>query len=409
MNLVSFAFRNLGRNRRRTVISILGATLSTALMVVYGALMEGMMDTMRDNITRAQLGDLQIHPPDYRDKAGLYLTIPDAAAMVNRLEEKGLYGSARLKDWMLGATRDNSAGIRVTGIDPVKESRVTDMHTYIARGKWIATEDPRGVVLGTKVAKNLGLSPGDELIILGQAADGSMANDIYRIRGVLKPVDAITDRSGLWMTRQAFRDLLLLEHGAHEIALRRVSEEDPLTAAVQRAAQVAPGQEVESWRQMSPAIADLLDMSGISLGIMFFITYTALGLLLLNSGLMSVYERQRELGILKALGMRPPSIVVLILLESLLQTLAGVVPGVLLGVGGAWLTEYYPLDLTMFTDQLAFGGVSMSPEWYGRLTGDVIMQPAIFLFVIIMFSGLYPAIKAARVNPVESISGTHGF
>jgi ABC-type lipoprotein release transport system permease subunit len=257
------------------------------------------------------------------------------------------------------------------------------------------------VVLGRRLAQSLEASPGDELVVLSQAADGSLANDLFVVRGILLGVADATDRTAVIMTSQAFRELLVFPNGAHQIIVRR-SEEGELDDVVAQIQVVAPDLTVRSWRQLMPTVAAMLDSTQDIILVVFFIVYVAVGILILNAMLMAVFERIRELGILKALGMGPGSILSLILLETTIQLSVALLAGLLLALPGMFVLARHGIPVGKLAG-MSMMGLAMRPVWYGAYSASTIAGPVIMLVLMALVAALYPAAKAAWIRPVAAI------
>jgi ABC-type lipoprotein release transport system permease subunit len=264
------------------------------IMILFAALMAGMLQTSERNAVAMNLGDIQIHAEGYRDDPDLYNRIDNTADLVNKLQQAGFHATQRIYGFGLAAAGSTSAGVQMRGVNLKNEATVTQVHKHVMQGQWLADSDPMGVVIGRKLARTLGVRPGDEVIIIGQATDGSMANDLYTVRGVLKSIGEEVDRAGFFMVERSFRELMVLPEGAHEIAVMRPDRSSDLESATAQVAALARGYETLNWRQLQPVIARLLDLADAQTIIMILITYVAVAMVILNAMLMSVFERIRE-------------------------------------------------------------------------------------------------------------------
>ena len=192
-----------------------------------------------------------------------------------------------------------------------------------------------GVVVGRRLARSLDLAVGGELIVLSQAADGSIANDLYIVRGILQSVSDAVDRSTVFLNEAAFRELFVLPSGAHRIVVRKPDDHE-LPAAVEAVQGLAPGLDARSWRTLLPTLATYLDSANASMQIVSAVIYIVVAILILNAMLMAVFERIREFGVLKALGVEPRQVLWLIFVESGLQTGLALAVGVALAVPTLW-------------------------------------------------------------------------
>jgi ABC-type lipoprotein release transport system permease subunit len=403
LKIITMASRNVLRNWRRTLVTTLAMGFAGLIMILFASLMEGLLQASERNAVAMDLGDIQIHAYGYRDDPDLYNRIKNPEKIVKAIKAVGLYATQRLYGFGLVASGSASAGVQLRGIDLINESTVTQIHNHVFAGKWLDKNDPKGVVLGKKLAKTLGVKPGDELVFVGQASDGSMANDLYNVRGILKSVGEEIDRAGLYMIEEEFRKLMVVDEGAHEIAVMRPDRSTDLVAARNKVASLAPGYETLDWRSLKPVIARILDLADAQMIIMVSITYVAVAMIVLNAMLMSVFERIRELGIMKAIGVKPLQIMLMVYMETIVQIVIASIIALVLGVSISYYFQGNGIDLSNVAEGASFAGVAIDPIWRAYITPEALLVPIIFLFIIALLAVLYPAVKAAVIRPVSAI------
>lgn len=403
MRILSMASRNVIRNWRRTLVTTLAMGFAGFIMILFASLTEGLLYTSERNAVTMNLGDMQIHAEGYRDDPDLYKRIDNASDLVKRLQQAGFHAAQRVYGFGLAAAGSSSAGVQLRGIDLTNEATVTQIHKHVMQGNWLADTDPKGVVIGKKLGRTLNVKPGDEVVIIGQATDGSMANDLYTVRGILKSIGEEVDRAGFFMVERAFRELMVLPQGAHEITVMRPDRSRDLESATTQVAALAPGYETLHWRSLRPVIARILDLADAQTIVMVLITYVAVAMIVLNAMLMSVFERIRELGIMKAIGVTPWQILLLVYVETMVQvTVASII-----ALSSGWSVARYfqnnGIDLSSIAGSTSFGGVAIDPIWYAYVTKEAVIIPIVFLFIIAAAAVIYPAIKAAVIRPVKAI------
>lgn len=405
MNLLSFALKNCKRSPARTWITIGAMAFAGAIMIFYASLIAGWLAAMERNAVGMDLGELQVHAQGYRDDPDLYKRIEDVETLVAALARAGFAAAPRLFSGGLAAAGNASSGVQLRGVDLDRERELTLLPRHVWQGEWLAAEDPAGAVIGRKLARILGLTVGDEVVLVAQAADGSTANELFRVRGILKSVGEGVDRSGFFLGAAAFRSLLLVPDGAHQLVVKRLDGSEGLAVATSRLARLLPACEVRNWQELQPVLARLLAMSDISLVIMLLITYVAVGILTLNTQLMNVFERIPEIGVMKALGFSPWSIFFLILTESAIQVTAAVLLALAAGLPFSFYFSANPIDFSDFVaTSSTIAGVALDAKWYCVVTVDSVLLPVFFLYLIAGLSILYPAGKAALLNPLAAIS-----
>jgi putative ABC transport system permease protein len=401
------AWRNVWRNKRRSMVTIAAMAFALFFELLYAGLIPGMLGGMQEDITSMEVGDIQIHAAEYLERPSMYTTIEQPDALLAKIDEAGWAGSARVLGGGLMAAAEYSAGVAFRGVDVERDGKVTQVSEGLDAGEWLDPADPKGVVLGKVLARVLNVKVGEELVVLTQAADGSMGNDLYHVRGVLMSISGGTDRSTVYVNETTLRDLLVMPEGAHQIIVALPDEAD-LTASKEALvgwAEPIGGATLEilTWRELLPIVGQMLDSVEGMIWIIFFIIYIAVGILILNAMLMAVFERIRELGVLKALGLGPSKVYGLVLTESGIQIGIAAVVGVLLALGPMWYLQTHGINVGSLggTDMM---GVAMRPIWNGIYNAEVATPPLILLFFVAGGAAIYPALKAAWLNPVKAMT-----
>lgn len=404
MKLSTLAVRNVIRHRHRSLVTTLAMAFACTMMIVFAALMDGFAIGTERNVVSMNTGDIQIHQPRYLDDPDIYNLMTDSAEMLSAFRDVGFYATERLFAYGLMASEQSSSGVQLRGVDTKTEPSVTDIDQHVMTGQWLKANKPRGVVIGKKLSKLLDVDLGDELIFVGQTADGYMANDAFQVIGILKSVSAGIDNGGVFMSNAMLRELITLPEGAHELVLMRSDRSTDLqqaTALIKH--KVGPDLEVLNWQQLMPIVNRFLETADLQTLIMMIFTYIAVGSVVLNAMLMSVFERIHEFGIMKAIGVKPWQLIRLIYWEMFIQTCLAVILALIAGSGSAWLIQEYGIDMSSLADGISFAGIAFDPVWYAALSMNAIVRPTGFLFLIAAIAVIYPAIKVAVIQPVEAI------
>jgi ABC-type lipoprotein release transport system permease subunit len=400
-NLFRMAWRNVWRNPRRSGVTIAAMALALVMEVLYGGLVDGMIVDMEEDAVGFELGDAQVMAPDYLDRPSLYAVLPDSAALIAALEGEGLSVAPRLQAGGLAAAGEQSAGVMIVGLDPARDAGVLQLHEAVAAGAWLDPAAPGEVVVGRGLARALGLSVGSELVVLSQAADGSVANALFTVRGVLASVGAGVDRSGVLLTEPAFRDLMVLPDGVHKLVLRAAPGTTPEQAAASAQA-LAPGAKVMTWAELNPILAQMLGSVRVTLVVVYLVIYVAVAILILNAMLMAVFERVREFGVLKAIGYGPGQVLLMMLMEGLLQAVVATAIGLAVAAAPAWYLQTHGIDVGALGG-VSMVGVTMPPVWRGVFSPVSVQLPVVLLFFIALVAVALPAAKAAWIRPVEAM------
>lgn len=404
VNVFTMAWRNVWRNHRRSTITIAAMTLALVVELLYAGMVTGMMGGMEDDVTEYELGDVQVFAQGYLTRPSLYDVVDEPDALIAALQDGGYQATSRLYGGGLAGAGEASSGVALVGLDPVRDAEALSLSQALARGTWLDGSDPTGVVVGGGLARTLGLELGSELVVLSQATDGSMASELFTVRGVLLSVAASMDRSTVLVPESTFRELMVLPEGAHRIIVRRPADV-PLADAKAFVAGVVEGRdgiEVKTWRELSPFLAQWLDSVSSVVVVFYLIIYVTVGILILNAMLMAVFERIREFGVLKAIGVSPLQVLAMMLCEGLIQASIATGIGVLLALPAMVYLQTTGVDVG------ALGGVqmigmTMPAVWMGEFSVATSAVPVVMLYVISLAAVLYPAIKAARVSPVEAM------
>jgi len=420
LNVLKMAWRNVWRNSRRSSITITAMTLALVVELLYAGLVTGLVHGMEDDVTGMALGDIQIFVKGYLTKPSLYDAIDDPEAILEKLDKAGYPATARLYSGGLAASGESSAAVAFVGLDPQRDAKALSLAGAIARGQWLDSADPTGVVVGQGLARILGLELGSEVVVLSQAADGGMANALFSVRGILMSIAAGMDRGTVLMTEQAFRSLMVFPEGAHRIIVRR-----PVDVPLAEAKTVVQGivgvpaalgdgakapregeaggiNQVMTWKELSPFLAQwMASVSGVVV-IIYLIVYIAVAILILNAMLMAVFERIREFGVLKAIGYGPLQVVSMMVLEGLFQAVVALVLGLIIATPFMWYLQTYGINLGVLGG-VQMAGMTMPPIWYAQFALETALIPIVMLFVIVVGAVLYPAFKAGWISPVEAM------
>lgn len=402
MVVAKMAFRNIFRQKRRTLFTGLSVGGGFALAAIFIGWADGSYDSIINQFTRTRLGQIQVHAAGYLDKPTLYKTIPDPARIEPLLDRtRGVESWApRVYAAGLASLGDKTAGVQIIGVDPEREERTTRMSRMIVRGGPLAGPEARQALVGRGLADILGARPGDDIVLLSQGADGSIAEDQFALAGVVSTGDDVTDRTAFYLPLRTAQDYLVLDDQVHEIAVviaklgraRAISAE--LGAAIgDRSVAVEPWQVfAKSFYQAMKA-----DKAGMWVMLLVIVIIVAVGVL--NTVLMAVLERRREYGLLKALGTKPGRIVRLVLLEVLFLSILASLAGAAVGLGTNAVLSRHGIK---FGSGLTYGGMV-----FDTMTSEINLRsfiiPAITVVLCAVAVSLVPAIKAARTEPARTM------
>lgn len=405
--LARVAWRNLWRHKRRSLITASAMAVALAMCLAMIAITDGMFSKMFEVLVEQQLGHAQVHHPDYPAKKVLYDTIADVSDVLATVDgvEGTVAAAPRLNGFALVGGASDSAGGQLVGIDPARERLVGPLAERVEVGAFLDDAPAREALVGIGLAEELRVGVGDEIVVVTQASDGSMGNDVYRVRGVVKTGATLLDRGGVWLHLADLQELLVLPDQAHGIQLLTTDADAvPDYAARVREAVGDERRHVQAWWEVSPQTAEMMEMRDASAVIVLGLVFVVAAFGIANTMMMSVFERTRELGVLKAIGLRPGRMVLLIVIESVF--LAAVAAAIGLVLGGAidlYLVTKGMIFSASAEEGMSFLGVTFDPVIKGEVRADGVITTVVALFLVTVLASLWPAARAARLRPVEAI------
>lgn len=397
------AVRSIVRNPRRTTLTIAASAFGLAAFVFLLSFVGGYLAQLVDNSTGYITGHLQIQHPDFRKQFDPALSLGDSDALLAQLRQRPEVAAAapRTQAQVLVSSPTTTRNVMLLGIEPLAERDVTFIDRAIVEGRALGPADDRDIVIGRKLAERLNVRLGEKIVVMAQAADGSLASAAYRIGGIFATESEAFDNAIGYVTLEAAQRLLVMDNRVSAIAVK-LKDRDTVDAFSAGLQQQFPRYRVLAWSEILPEVGQMIGyirvMARIIVGIVFIVV--ALGVM--NTLLMSVMERTREFGIMLAMGTSPGAITRLVLYESLVLAVIGVLAGLL--VGGAlviWL-GVTGIDLTQYTRGLATIP-GMTSVIYPRLGVGAVVSPVLALLGVSLVAAVYPAWRAARLDPVLAI------
>jgi len=407
------AWRNLWRNTRRTALTSGGVAFAVFLVSAAMCLQLGSYHTMKETATGLLAGHLQIQHADYRDSQRLEDALPAAAAL---LAQAGAVpgvaaASARVETFALASVGERSFGARIIGLDAAAERQAVDLHERIVAGRHIQSAED--AVLGTVLARNLGVAVGDEVVLLGTARQGGVAVLVVNVAGLLQSGMVELDRSLLLADLAAVQNAFDLTDRAHRIVVRTtdVEEAETIAAAVRRtlparwpddAAEDAAPLQTLTWRDVLPELHQAIEIDRLSAVLFYWLIMILVAFSVVNTFIMTVFERRREFGMLLAIGMRPGRIMLMLQWEALFMWGIGTAAGLALaGALVAWLADtgiYLGADMERLASEM-YMPARLYPvfAWQALLTAPVVMLAGTQLAAVL------PSLRIRRIRPVDAL------
>ncbi len=399
--LLSLAWRNVWRNQRRTLITVSALTLGVTAIVGIHSYRESMYGRMVSEITAGLVGNLQIHGNGYQAEPTLENVVRDPLTVEATLEKAlpGAQPERRVLGWGLAGSGDASSAALVMGVQPEREKEGTLLN--LVKGKLLPDTPQKLVLVGTVLAEQLDVSPGSELVLVGLAADGSVANDRFTVAGLVDAGTADMNQSAVILHLKDAQDFFGLGDGVHTIIVRLPGADEDLTAPMPalKGALDLKTLEALSWSEILPELKGMMEEKRQKQHIVDFVVFLIVALGVLNTMTMSTFERTREFGVLMSLGTRRRRILGLVLAESAIQGLVGLAAGVLLAFGLMVLLGNVSLGSLGQVDLM---GVRLPSQVHASVHLVGLESAAVTTLFTALVGGLWPAIRAARLKPVEA-------
>ncbi|MCB9152075.1 MAG: ABC transporter permease [Caldilineaceae bacterium] len=400
--LWTIGFRDLMRNRRRSFFTLLAVALGLALLIVLNGFITGVFDDAIQNSIRLQTGHVQLRAPSYSDEKMSLLwadLLDNPAELVAQAQSVAGVQVATPVLWASGivATPDDSAGLRVYGIDPAS-AFYEPLRAGLVAGAFPAADDRSGIVIGQRLANNLGLHVDDNVSLTVVNADGEPVEGAFTVRGIFSTGVVTYDESALFMPLAKAQAFTRTDGHASAIIMM-LDAQDKADAVA--AALAMPNVKALTWRDLNQVM-----IQSVESGMGFYVILDAIVIMIVaviiaNTLLMAVFERIREMGILAALGMKGRQIITMFVLEAAILGIAGIVLGVLIGLGGV----SYLVNTGLYVGDMAGStpGVPLGATIYAAYAPGLFANLALWTLLIILLASLYPGWFAARREPAEAL------
>jgi putative ABC transport system permease protein len=402
-------WRNIWRNPRRSILTILAIVFATMLLVFMLSWQFGSYDTMINTAVKVHTGHVQVQAEGYRDRMDIWLVVPDPDAVFNVLgdiPEIEAY-TVRANAFSLVSSEDRTYGVLLIGIDPEKEAKVSTLQKLIRRGEYLGKNDSNAALVGELLAENLKADIGDELVILGQGRDGSVAASVLTVKGIFSSGEDTFDRSSIHMPLEYFQDVFSMRGAVHEVVVlgRSLDAVETIKEKLESGIKMVDDHStmaVLDWMELMPGLVQSIKMDLVSALIMYVILIVVVAFSILNTFLMAIFERTREFGVLMAMGTTPGRLMKFLIFESVTITLIGIIMGIIFGSLVTWYFQVHGIVISGASEFLSQYGL---PErMYPKLSILSISVGAGIVLVITLLTALYPALKVRRLRPVEAMT-----
>ena len=401
--LVKLAWRNIFRNKRRTLIAATAIGIGLTALIFIDAFMMGMQETMIRTATASFLGDAQIHREGFRDEQEASMTIQALDEVTASLAEETIVQHFTQRVLVTGMITSpaNVSTINLVGVRPSTEKFLSQIDDAITEGVYFEGENSRDLVIGAKLAEILEIGLGDRVVVtVAQASTGDLSQEMFRVSGIYHFADEAMNSGMAFVRIQKAQEMLAIDNSVHEIAIKFTSivySQDTALPFWDTYSQ--HGNEALSWTELMSQLTIVLEMTKYTKYIMGVILFGVVVFGIINTLFMSLYERMFEFGVLRAVGTRPFGMARVVLFEAGALAIVSIVLGTILGFLVTALLAYTGIDYT----GIEMMGVTMQEFIRPIMTVEQFIIYPIWVFVFTIIAGLYPARHVAKIAPVDAM------
>jgi ABC-type lipoprotein release transport system permease subunit len=400
IQLLKMAYRDLGRNRRRSFFSALALGMGLSLLLLMAAVLAGEMRGSIESTIRLESGHIQIHASSYdQDKTSLAWSdlIENPNQLINQLAAfpQVVVATPRLFASGIISVGDQTSGVRVIGIDPPSEANAP-FRDGLIRGQFLQADDREGILIGQPLAEKVGVSAGDLVNLLVNTSNGDVDQQTFTVRGIYTTHTPSYDETTVFMPLAKAQAITQTENHASTIfVLLQNRDQAPAVAAALKSSDY----QIVTWEQANQLILETEQFAGAYMTVLYLIVLAITASVIVNTLIMAVFERTREIGILSAIGMKGRRIMAMFFAESSLLAVGGIVIG--LALGG--LMVLYATKVGFYIGNFGITGLLFGERIYAYLQLSDAVTLSVLAFVVTLLAGLIPAWMAARMEPVEAL------
>ncbi len=397
---LKLAWRNLWRNKRRTIISISSVLFAVLFASVISAFQKGTWDHMVDNIVRYYLGYAQIHSKGFWDDQNLDNTFEPQAIPAALKTEMTL--TPRLESFALASSGEVTRGVLVVGIDPVKEDEMTRLKGRLTEGQYLDMSDT-AVLVSEGLAQLLSLLPGDTLILVSQGYQGRNAVGAYPIKGLARFGSPELNKQMVFLPLPLANDFYGTGERLTSMAVN-LPGRDALPQALKTINQQLPPDEFEvlDFKQLMPELIEAQELDTAGSMLILWVLYILIAFGLFGTVMMMTRERTYEFGVLTAIGTKHKTLIGMLWAETLMIGIVGALLGILLSLPIVWYLHAYPIELTGNMAK-AYENYGMEPLVKAAFELGIFLKQALVIFFISCGLAIYPTWYIMRLKPVTAM------
>ena len=406
MMLLKLAWLNIWRNKRRTFITMASVFFAVFLAIAFRSMADGVYENMVRGVVSYSSGYIQIHSRGYWEEQSIDNSFAEDASLERALSENPVVTQTmpRLEAFGLASLGEQTKGVMLLGVDPEKEARVNQLDAKITSGRYIASRDDPGVMVGEGLAKRVGAQVGDTLSLIGQGYHGTFAAGKYPITGIVKLGAPELNNNVVYLPLTQAQRM----HGAENrltalsVMLTRTADLEAARTAISSGLDLQ-AYEVMSWKEMMPDLDQFIEVDSAGDYIFIGVLYFIISFGLFSTLLMMTFERTREFGILVAIGMKKRLLAQILLLESLMISLMGCLGGVVAGIlGVSWFLSH-PIHFTGTLKEV-YEQYGIEPVIYFSAHEKIFVVQTLIVLGLSLAVALYPGWKVMRLKPVDALN-----
>jgi putative ABC transport system permease protein len=400
--LFKIAWRNIWRNKRRSLIVISSIIVGVIFAMLNDSLGRGMMMQMLENPIKSHISHIQIHKKGFIDNKNIHKLVPEAEKAETILSELKFikhYGK-RIFVYGLVSSANSSAGAAINGVQPEKEKKITDISKRIIEGTYL-TGKKREIVISKKTAEKLEVELGDKVVTVASNIEGDVSNDLFRVVGIYSTSSADFDKMNVFVSLDAAQEMLGLGNNFHEFAIITDDLKNTLNYKDKISERLDDGYESLAYQDLMPMIMTYLESYDQMMAIFYVIIAVAVLFGIVNTMLMSVFERVHEIGVLLSIGMKTGKIFRMVILEAFVLGIFGTIIGLIFGFFFYWLLSIYGIDFSIFSESLRSFG--MDNVLYPVMDPVIIINSFLMIPIAAVIGAIYPARKAIKLQPTEAM------
>ena len=400
--LYKMAFRDLNRNRRRTLFSALALAMGLGILLFMAAFINGELNSSRESTIRLSSGHLQVRAKDYNQDSNSLVwkdLIEDPTKLAGEISALDAVETATPRLFASGmiAIGDKTEGVRIMGVDPASSANDPYKNGLLS-GDFPAADDREGILIGLPLAEKFSLKVGDSISMLVNTSSGNIDEQSFIIRGIYTTHTTSLDKAVVLMPISKLQAITQTENHASIlfILLKDINQTDSVAKAL-----VTSNYVVVTWKQLNEMLVLIDQIYKSYIYIMYLIVLGITATVIVNTLIMSVFERTREIGILSAIGMKSRQIMMLFFTESGMIAVGGIVLGLVIG----GLLVAYGAKFGFYFGDIGATGMVLGDTIYPQLTLQDTIVLSCLSFVVTLIAGIYPAMMAANMEPVDALHG----